>query len=211
MSLDCLPSRADVDLLCFRRHAFDHFVEDALLHVQPRAGAAALSVIEEDGAGRAGDRRLQIAVAKNDVGRFAAQFERHFLQIAGSRLKDQFADFGGTGEGDFVDIRMRGQGGARGFAIARDDVHDAVGNSGLLNQFAQPQAGERRLLRRLDHHRASRSQRRAQLPGRHQQREIPRNDLADHAHRLAQGVGQKLGPAEIGIVLPSILVAQPAM
>ena len=88
---------------------------------------------------------------------------------------------------------MRGQGGARGFAIARDDVHDSVGNSCFLNQFAQAQAGQRRLLRRLDHYAASRSQRRAQLPGRHQQGEIPRNDLADHAHRLAQGVSQELG------------------
>src|SRR6185437_16008264 len=33
--------------------AFDHFVEDALLHIQAGAGAAALSMVKEDGAGRA--------------------------------------------------------------------------------------------------------------------------------------------------------------
>ena len=84
---------------------------------------------------------LQITVAKNDIGRFAAQFQRDFLQISGRSLKNQFADFRGAGEGHLVDIRMRCQGGARGFAIARDDVHDSVRNSGLLNQFAQPQTG----------------------------------------------------------------------
>ena len=95
---------------------------------------------------------FKIAVVENDVGRFAAQLQRHFLQIAGRRLQNQLADFGGAGEGDLVDIRMRSQGSAGGFAIARDDVHHAVGNAGFLNQFAQAQAGKRSLLRRLEHH-----------------------------------------------------------
>ena len=168
-------------------------------------------MVKEDGVGRAGNGGLQIAVAENDVGRFAAQLQRHFLEVPGGGLKNQFADFRGTGESHFVDVRMRRQGGARGFAIARDDVHHSVGNAGLQNQLAQPQASERGLFGRLDHHGASRSQRRSQLPGRHQQREVPRDDLTDHADRLAQSVGQKLVPAEIGMVLPSILVAQPAM
>ena len=96
-------------------------------------------MVEEDGAGRAGDGRLQVAVVENDVGRFAAQLERHFLQIAGRGLQNQLADFGRAGEGDFVHVRMRGQRSAGSFAIARDDVHDAVGDSGFLNQFAQAQ------------------------------------------------------------------------
>ena len=155
---------------------------------------------------------FQIAVGKDDVGRLAAQLQRHFLQVPGGGLQNQLADFRRAGEGDFVHVGMRRQGRAGGFAIARDDVHHSIGNAGLLNQFAQTQAGKRRLLRRLQHHGAARSQRRPQLPGRHQQREIPRNDLAHHAHRLAQRVGQELGAGmEIGMVLPSILVAQPAM
>jgi hypothetical protein len=62
----------------------------------------------------------------------------------------------------------------------------------FLNQFAEAQAGKRSLLRRLDDHGASRGQCRSQLPGRHQQREVPRDDLTDYSNRLAQGVGQKL-------------------
>ena len=137
---------------------------------------------------------FNIAVAENHVGRLAAQFQRHLLEVPGSRLKNQFANFGGAGEGDLVDIGMRRQGSARGLAVSRDDVHDAVRNPGFLNQFAQAQAGQRRLLRRLDDHGASRRQCRAQLPGRHQQREIPGNNLADHSDWLAQCVSQKLAP-----------------
>ena len=185
----------------------------SLLDVQPRARAAALAVIEEDGAGRAGNGGVQIGVVENDVGRFAAQFERDLLQIARGGLHDQLAHFGRAGERDLIDVRMRGQRGAGGFAETRHDIHHAVGNAGFLNQFAQAQRGERRLLGGLQHHGAAGRQRRAELPGGHQQREIPGNDLADHADRLAQRVGQKLRrlAAEIGIVLPSILVAQPAM
>ena len=85
--------------------AFDHFVVDRLLHVEPRAGAAALAVVEEDGAGRAGDGRAQIGVGQNDVGRLAAQFERDLLEVAlGGRLDDQAADLGRAGEGDLVDV-----------------------------------------------------------------------------------------------------------
>ena len=125
------------------------------------------------------------ASSENDVGRFAAQFERNFLQIAGSGLQDQLADFRRTGEGDFVHVGMRRQRGAGRFAVARHDVHHAVGNAGFLNQFAQQKRGERSLLGGLQHDRAARGQRRAQLPRRHQQREIPRNDLPDHADGLA--------------------------
>ena len=63
------------------------------------------------------------------------------------------------------------------------------GTPGLGDQLAQPHRGQRGLLGRLEHHAVPRRQRRAELPGRHQQREVPRDDLADHADRLAQRVG----------------------
>ena len=37
--------------------------------------------------------------------------------------------------------RMRGESGARRFTKAGDNVHDAFGNAGLENQFAEPQGG----------------------------------------------------------------------
>ena len=55
---------------------------------------------------------------------------------------------------------------------------------------AQPvrhfQRGDRSLLGRLQHAGATRGQRRRQLPGRHQQRIIPRNDLARDADRFLE-------------------------
>src|SRR5664280_1676905 len=86
-----------------------HMVEDALLDVQPRSSAAALTLIEEDGARRSGDGCLHVGVREDQVGRLATQFEGNLFQVAGRRLQNQSANFGGTGEGDFVDVRMRRQ------------------------------------------------------------------------------------------------------
>ena len=108
------------------RNAFHNFVEDSFFDEEPRARAAALAVIEEDGAGGAGNGGVEIGVVEYDVRRFAAQFERDFFQIAGRRVHDQLADFGRAGERDFVDIWMRGKRGAGCFAVAGDDVDDAV-------------------------------------------------------------------------------------
>src|SRR5262249_1674294 len=96
--------RANLDLLCFGRHAFDDLVEDVLVRIEPRSGAAALAVIEEDRAGGAGNCRADVRVAKNDRGRLAAEFERYLLQIAGRGFDDELADFGRSGERNLVDI-----------------------------------------------------------------------------------------------------------
>jgi len=79
---------------------------------EARAGAAALAVVEEDGAGGAGNRRFDIGIAEDDRRRLAAQFQRYLLQIAGGGLDDELADLGRSGEGDLVDPFMRGQRGA---------------------------------------------------------------------------------------------------
>ena len=52
------------------------------------------------------------------------------------------------------------------------------------------QGGQRRLLGRLEHDGAAGRQRRAPLPRLHQQREIPRDDLPDHADRLVPRVAE---------------------
>ena len=214
MSLVGIHARPDADLRRVLSDAVDHFVEDLLLDVEARTGAAALAVIEEDSVGRSGDGGVDVGVVEDDVGRLAAEFERDLLQIASGGLKDELANFGRAGEGDLVDVRMRGQRGAGRFAVAGNDVDDAIGNTGFLNHFAEKQCGERSLLGGLEHDSAASGQRGTQLPGGHQQREIPRNDLANDADGFANGVGEILcsgAPAEIGMVLPSILVAQPAM
>ena len=104
-------SRPEPTLIFFAYSATpsDNLVENRLFDVEARPGAAALAVIEEDRAGGTGDRGLEIGIFEHDVRRFAAEFQRHFFQVAGGGMDDQFADFGRPGEGNFVDVGMRGQ------------------------------------------------------------------------------------------------------
>src|ERR1700733_71450 len=87
---------------------------------------------------------------------------------------------------------MRSKRSAGSFAVAGDDVYDAVRDAGFLNQFAQKKSGEGRLFGWLEDYATTRGERRAEFPGGHHEREIPGDDLSDHSDRFAQRVGQEL-------------------
>ena len=138
------------------------------------------------------------ASLKTTFGDLPPSSERNFLEIAGGSVDDQLADFGRSREGDLVDVGMRSQRSSCRLAIAGDDVDHAFGESGFHDQFAQTQRGERSLLRRLQHDGAAGGQRRTKFPRGHQQREVPRNDLADDSDRLAQRVRKILRARRVG-------------
>ncbi len=175
---------AEFDALGDLGDAVDHVVEAVLLDEQPGAGHATLAMIEEDGVGRPGDGGLGIGVGEDHVGALAAELQGHLLQAA---------DLGGPGEGDLVDAVVGSERGAGGLAEAGDDVDHPVGDAGLGHQLGQQQRRQGRLLGRLQDHAVAGGQRRPQLPGGHEQGEVPGDDLADHTDRLAQGVGVELG------------------
>ena len=121
------------------------------------------------------------------AGDLLPRLERHLLQVTGGGMDDQLADFRRAGECDLVHVRMRGDRGA-GRAVTGDDIDHAWREAGFLDQLAETYRGEGCLFGRLQHDRASRRECRRDLPDRHQQREVPRDDLPDHTHRFAQAV-----------------------
>ena len=66
-----IESRPHFDLFCLRRDAVHYAIEDWPLHIKPRSRAAALAMIEEDCAGRAGNRRIQVRIFENYIWRLA--------------------------------------------------------------------------------------------------------------------------------------------
>ena len=62
---------ADDVLLCSLLEFLDELVVDALLHVDTRAGAAALAVVEEDAEVDPGDGVVDVRVLEDDVGRLS--------------------------------------------------------------------------------------------------------------------------------------------
>ena len=188
----------NLDFLGVLGDTFDHLIVDSFLHIQSGTGAAALPVVEEDGAGGSGNCGFKIGVSEDHVGRLPAQFQRYFLQVACCRMYDQLSDFRRAGEGDLIHVGMGCQRGSGGLAVSGHDIHHAFGESGFQDEFAETQRGEWSLLRRLQHDRAARCQGRPQLPDRHQQREIPWNDLSNYTDRFPQSVGEILRPGSVG-------------
>ena len=84
-------------------------------------------------------------------------------------------------------------------AVAGDDVDDARRQAGLDADFGEGERGERREFGGLQHHRIAAGERRRDLPGEHQQRKVPRDDLTADAHRLGAGklAGDQRGPARM--------------
>ena len=101
------------------------------------------------------------------------------------------ADFGAAGEGDFVDAGMIDDRRA-GFACAGDDVHHARRQIGVANDLGELHRRQRRRFGGLEHDGVARRQRRGDFPRRHQQREIPRNDLPRHAQRPRRPAGKRI-------------------
>jgi hypothetical protein len=70
-----------------------------------------------------------------------------------------------------------------GLACAGDDVHDARREVSLLEIFASKIAVSGVVSAGLSTHGVAASERGRELPRRHQQREVPRDDLAGDAER----------------------------
>ena len=107
-----------------------------------------------------------------------------FFFDAGHRLGDRAADVGRAGEGDLVDVVVRDDRLA-GRAGAGEDVDDAGRQVGLLADLGEQQRGQGSGLGRLEHDRVAAGQGRGDLPGQHQEREVPRDHLAGDAQRTA--------------------------
>ena len=108
-----------------------------------RAGAAVLAGVAEDGERRRGGGLLEVGVREDDVGRLAAELERHALDRLGRELADAASDLRRAGEGDLGDVRMLDDPLPDDTAGAVDDVQDALRDPRLERELAELDRGER--------------------------------------------------------------------
>ncbi len=171
---------------------FDELVVNFAFDEESRAGTATLALIEEEGEESAFDGGVDVGVGEDDVGGLAAELEGDALQVgSGGGLHDDFADFGGAGEGDLVDIHVLGDGGAGGFAVAGDDVEDAFGETGFEGEFTDAESGEGGLLGGFEDDGAAGGEGGSEFPGLHEDGEVPWDDLADDADGFVAGVAEE--------------------
>ncbi len=173
----------------------DDLVVDRSLDQQPGAGCAHFAFPIKDPRVRAPNGCRDIGVGKDDVGAFATELQGQSLQRVGCLAHDHASHFGGPGERDLVHVRMTDQCGPRRGAVSRHDVERASGQTRLLHDLRHGKRRERRFLGGFQDYGASRRERRGEFPRRRIEREVPRDDGADDAHRLTARV-REVGPAD---------------
>ena len=132
----------DADDLGHRHHLFKKLIGHAFMHDQPRACDTALPGRPENPGNRAVHRAFNIGIFKDDEGRLAAQFQRHFGEVLGRVLQDRPCGIGAAGKGDAGDQGMAGQHPAH-LGMAGDDVHHSGRKACLFDQPTEVQHGHR--------------------------------------------------------------------
>ena len=179
---------ADGDGLGDLRDPADHLIVDRLVHEHPGRQRASLAAEHRDGqerAVRAGG--VEVGVVEDDVGRLAAELKAGGLHRVGAAVQDLPGGVRAAGERHLLHQRVTDERRA-GLGRARQDVHHAGREARLLDQVGEQLAGERGQLRRLDHDRVTRRQRRGDLHRQRDKRAVPGDDDADHAVGLGEGV-----------------------
>lgn len=91
-----------------------------------------------------------VGVGEDDIGRLAAELEADLLEIRiGSGSHNAATSSSRTSEGDFADVRVRGDGMASGGTVARQNVDDARREASLDNELGDAEGVDGCLLRRL--------------------------------------------------------------
>ena len=98
-----ITNAQNVDAILQLRH--EH-LGDRLLHQQSTAGAADVSLIEEDSVDDTLDRLIHGRIVEDDVRCLAPELECQLLVGAGELAHDDLADFGRSGERDLSGGRM---------------------------------------------------------------------------------------------------------
>ena len=168
-------------------------VIDRLVDQRAARAGADLALVEGEHH-EALDRLVEVIVVlghdvlEEDVRGLAAELQRDRDQVLAGVLHDQPAGGRLAGEGDLGDARARRERLAGLQPEAVDDVEHAGGQQ-VADQVGEHQDRGRGLLGGLQHHAVAGGQRRGELPDRHQHREVPGDDLPDHAEGFVEVVG----------------------
>ena len=206
---------ADLVLRGALLEGLNELVIDTLLDVDTRTGAAGLAVVVVDTKVDPVNGLLKIGVVEDNVGGLATKLEGNLLQVGiGSSLHDGATDNGRAGEGNLVDVHVGGDGGTSNATETGDNVENTRGETSLLDELSKDESRERSLLSGLHDDSVTGGESGANLPGKHEKREVPGDDLTANTERLLSGVVERVGGDIDGLALnligPTAVVADGA-
>ena len=166
-----------------------HRTVNAFLDEEARARTTDVTLVEKDCADDSFHSLVDWSVLENNIRGLAAQFERELLVRAREGLCDLLAYLGAVRESDFIDARMLNDG-RTCCTRTRDNVDNSRREICFLEYLCQAQSGNAGGFRWLQHHRAAAGKGRRDLPCRHEQREIPWNNLTGDSGRFGSATGK---------------------
>mmetsp|Transcript_14457 Transcript_14457/g.27933 ORF Transcript_14457/g.27933 Transcript_14457/m.27933 type:complete len:340 (-) Transcript_14457:271-1290(-) len=127
---------------------------------------------------------LKVGVLENDEGSVAAKLQAHPLDRVRRLGHQKLSHGGGSCESNFSDILAAHEFLPDGGRVPAHELNASFRESGLLCEKGQGNRAQRGVLGGLEHHSATRSQGRPDLPRDHREGEVPRRYGAHHPHRL---------------------------
>ena len=177
---------------------------DRFLHEEAASRTAHVALVEEDTVDDALDRLVDWRIVEHDVRGLAAELKRQLLARAGRLLGDGSTDCRRSRERDLVDAGVTDERGPCGTGAGHDVDHSAR-KIGLLQDFGEQQRRQRGRLGGLEHDGVARGERRGNLPRKHEEREVPGNDLARDTERTRV----RAEPRVVELVGPPRVVEKP--
>ena len=154
-----------------------------------------------------------VGIVPDNVWALSTELQGSLLQVGRScGLEDVSSDESGTGESNLVDVHVVGNGSTCNWTETRNNVDDTRWNTSLLDELGELQSREWSLLGGLEHNDVTSSQGWSNLPGEHEEWEVPWDDLTTDTDWLVTSVGElgvvHLNGLTVVLVGPSCVVSE---
>ncbi len=168
-----------------RFHRFAHTVHkaivNALLHIHTLGAVTDLPGVNHAGVNNRFYRQLQIRIVHDDGRGFTAQLQAHFGNVLRGGGHDLLPRPHAAGHADQCHFRVARQLLAYSFAAPQHQVEDSLRQANLVNDFGKGNGVVRREFARFNDDGVTGQQRRTQLAGNEEEREVPRQNASGHA------------------------------
>jgi len=129
--------------------------------------------------------QIKVSVFSDDIGGFSSKLKGNSLKVLFMGIShDIVTDLGRASEGNFIDSWMPGKVSSN-VSKTRYDVDNTSWEASFLNELSHSQSGKRGLLSCFHDDSASSSKSWGELPGLHEQWEVPRDNLSDYSDRFS--------------------------
>ncbi len=149
----------------------------------PAGGSAVLTGVAEAGEDDAGGDGVEVRVGEDEDRRLATELEVHPFERRHRGGRHRLPGAHAAGDRHQVDVGVGGDRGADDGTVTGHNIQNAC-REDVGHELGETKRGQRSLLGRLEDTGVTGREDRPELPGRHQERVVPRRDRADNTDRL---------------------------